>query len=95
MKVLGKEQTMNALQSGYLSIKCNEDKTFDVIVNSNLANELEKSLTKRLKEWGYGLTQKGKKYLREQYEQDNLDMIIKEVTEAKKNGKLKGDDLLG
>ena len=79
MKVLGKEKTFTALSHGLLKLKFNEDNTFDVTLTNMMVNDLQQSLTDKLKERGYGLTQKGKQYLHEQYTQDNLDRIITDV----------------
>ena len=81
MKVLGKEKTLTALKHGLLIIKCNEDKTFDVEITKELVSDLEIALTNKLKELGYCLTEKGKKYHMEQYTTDNLNQIIVDVGE--------------
>ena len=98
MKVLGKEKTLTALKHGLLTIKCNDDKTFDVIITNSMVKDLEATLNSKLKELGYCLTEKGKKYLVDQYKLDNLNQIILDVGEdrlerlRKEKGKFLGLD---
>ncbi|MAF36953.1 hypothetical protein CL622_07590 [archaeon] len=67
IKLLGPELSANAYAQGAITLKCNDDKTFDIIIGKELTVESVKRLEVALLEKGYGLTVKGKKYVQHAY----------------------------
>lgn len=67
IKTLGADLATHAFSEGTLSLKCNDDKTFDVVIAQQIIDDCVDKLRVTLKNRGYSLTVKGERYIDESY----------------------------
>ncbi len=84
IKLMGKEMSANAFIDGAITLRCNDDKTFDIIIGKEIIESSQKKLEESLAKRGYCLTLKGEKFVRSAYSDGSfcnttLAKVIEEV----------------
>ena len=67
VKLMGKDMSANALMQGAITLKRNDDKTFDIMIGKEIIESSQKKLEEALAKKGYCLTLKGEQFVRKAY----------------------------
>ena len=67
VKLMGRDMSTTALMEGAITLKCNDDKTFDIIIGKAIIESSQKKLEEALAKKGYCLTLKGEQFVRKAY----------------------------
>jgi len=84
VKLMGKDMSATALMDGAITLKCNDDKTFDIVIGKAIIESSQKKLEESLAKRGYCLTLKGERFVRKAYSDGSfcngtLSKVIQEV----------------
>lgn len=81
IKLIGTKLWRDALNDGTMSLQCNDDKTFDIVIGTDLIDRSIVRLNETLQERGYCLTLKGKKFVNKSYKDGSFFYrAMKEIT---------------
>jgi len=86
VKLMGKDMSATALMDGAITLRRNDDKTFDVMIGKAIIESSQKKLEDALAKKGYCLTLKGERFVRKAYSDGSfcdktLTKVIQEVKE--------------
>ena len=85
VKLMGKDMSASALMEGAITIRRNEDKTFDIVIGKEIVESSQKKLEESLAKRGYCLTLKGERYVRDAYRDGSFcDKTLTKVMEEVK-----------
>ena len=85
VKLMGKDMSANALMQGAITLKRNDDKTFDIMIGKEIIESSQKKLEEALAKKGYCLTLKGERFVRKAYGDGSFcnNTLTKVIQEAK------------
>ena len=67
VKLMGQDMSSHALMNGAITIRRNDDNTFDIMIGKEIIESSQKKLEESLAKRGYCLTLKGEKFVRRAY----------------------------
>ena len=84
VKLMGKDMSTHALMNGAITLKRNDDKTFDILIGKAIIDSSQQKLEEALASKGYCLTLKGERFVRKAYSDGSfcnnaLTRVIQEV----------------
>lgn len=80
LQIMGTKQTLNGIRNRLIKIRCNDDKTFDIISTKLMVDQVLDKTRKSLDERGYVLTPKGENFILNKFSNDNFIESLTKMT---------------
>ena len=86
VKLMGRDMSATALMDGAITLRRNDNKTFDIMIGKAIIDSSQKKLEDALASKGYCLTLKGERFVRKAYEDGSFcnNTLTKVIQEVKK-----------